>query len=271
MSALLTIGEFSRATGLTVKTLRFYHEKSILIPARVDVGTGYRFYSVEQTEQARVIKALKELQFSIQQITQIVTDVTDETDLLDYLENKQSDIQSRMQRDRQTVQSIKSIVTDIRETRTLMTTSTTTFETKTIEPILVAAYNMNAPYKDCGTGFKKIGKAFGRHMNGKGMLLCHDDEYKEIANYDVCFPIRKGESKGDIEVRELPQIRCVTLIHYGPYDTISESYAKMLAYLKEHDLKIAGPSREVYLKGPGMILKGNPKNYVTELQFPIAD
>ena len=29
------------------------------------------------------------------------------------------------------------------------------------------------------------------------------------------------------------------------------------------------PSREVYLKGPGMILRGNPKNYLTEIQIPV--
>jgi effector-binding domain-containing protein len=27
------------------------------------------------------------------------------------------------------------------------------------------------------------------------------------------------------------------------------------------------PSREIYLKGPGMIFKGNPKNYLTEIQI----
>lgn len=29
------------------------------------------------------------------------------------------------------------------------------------------------------------------------------------------------------------------------------------------------PTREVYLKGPGMIFKGNPKNYLTEIQMLI--
>ena len=30
------------------------------------------------------------------------------------------------------------------------------------------------------------------------------------------------------------------------------------------------PSREIYLKGPGMFFKGNPHKYVTEIQLPIA-
>ena len=30
------------------------------------------------------------------------------------------------------------------------------------------------------------------------------------------------------------------------------------------------PSREVYIKGPGMIFRGNPKKYLTEIQIMIA-
>lgn len=28
------------------------------------------------------------------------------------------------------------------------------------------------------------------------------------------------------------------------------------------------PTREIYVKGPGLIFKGNPKNYLTEIQLP---
>jgi hypothetical protein len=31
------------------------------------------------------------------------------------------------------------------------------------------------------------------------------------------------------------------------------------------------PTREVYLKGPGMIFKGNPKNYLTEIQIQVKN
>jgi len=48
------------------------------------------------------------------------------------------------------------------------------------------------------------------------------------------------------------------------------SYAKILKRAEELKLKIALPTRGVYLKGSGMIFKGNPKNYLTEIQLPIA-
>ena len=30
---MFTIGEFSKITGMTVKTLRFYHEEGLLVPS----------------------------------------------------------------------------------------------------------------------------------------------------------------------------------------------------------------------------------------------
>ena len=46
MSTSVTIGEFSRLTHLTVRTLRHYHEQGLLIPYAVDGASGYRRYSV---------------------------------------------------------------------------------------------------------------------------------------------------------------------------------------------------------------------------------
>jgi effector-binding domain-containing protein len=51
---------------------------------------------------------------------------------------------------------------------------------------------------------------------------------------------------------------------------LGRSYAKILQQTEERKLKISLPTREVYVKGPGMIFKGNPKNYLTEIQLPLA-
>jgi effector-binding domain-containing protein len=44
-----------------------------------------------------------------------------------------------------------------------------------------------------------------------------------------------------------------------------------MEYLKAKRLKTALPIREIYLKGPGMIFKGNPKKYLTEIQYLIGE
>ncbi len=50
----VSIGEFARRSRLSVKALRLYDELGVLVPARVDQGSGYRYYDVAQLEAARV-------------------------------------------------------------------------------------------------------------------------------------------------------------------------------------------------------------------------
>ena len=52
MDVLLTIGEFSKMTYLSVKALRHYHDVGLLAPALVDPGTGYRRYASSQIGRA---------------------------------------------------------------------------------------------------------------------------------------------------------------------------------------------------------------------------
>jgi effector-binding domain-containing protein len=143
---------------------------------------------------------------------------------------------------------------------------------KSVEPILIAAIRMTGKYSDAGKGFSQLGRNFGRYICGKAMMLHHDSEYKENdANYEVCMPVRKGESTERIEVRELAGGQCISLIHTGPYDQIGPAYEKITEFAQQQEYQITSPTREVYLKGPGMIFKGNPQKYVTEIQMLIAN
>ena len=145
-------------------------------------------------------------------------------------------------------------------------------EEKEVETILIAGYRMKGKYHEIGKGFSKLGKKFGRHINGKALGLYYDAEYKEDeADFEACFPIRKGSDVEGISVRELKGGKCVSLIHKGPYDTLSESYKKVFSAFNEKGFKKSLPTREVYIKGPGMIFKGNPKNYLTEIQLFIEE
>ena len=71
-----------------------------------------------------------------------------------------------------------------------------------------------------------------------------------------------------LKFKRLPGGRGLTLIRRGPYDELGRSYAKILQHANERKFHLALPTREVYVKGPGLIFKGNPKNYLTEIQLP---
>ena len=65
---LLSIGEFSRMTFLSVKTLRHYHETGLLAPARIDTSSGYRYYDASQVTTAQVIRRFRDLDLPIERL-----------------------------------------------------------------------------------------------------------------------------------------------------------------------------------------------------------
>ena len=72
------IGEFSKLCGLSVKTLRFYANEGLLIPASVDKYTGYRYYSEEQLELCGRVKMLKGMGFTLEEIRCFISSHTTE-------------------------------------------------------------------------------------------------------------------------------------------------------------------------------------------------
>ena len=151
-----------------------------------------------------------------------------------------------------------------------MTMAAIQFVEKSIRPILVAGIRTRGRYRDCGPLFGQLCRKVGRHVGGPPMMLCYDSELREDdADFEVAVPIKKLLTLDGAVVHELPAVTCLTLIHQGPYEDLGGSYAMMFAEVERRGAAIERPTREVYLKGPGMIFRGNPKKYVTELQIPL--
>ena len=265
---MYTIGDFSKITGLTVKTLRFYHEQGLLIPTSVDEETGYRYYDRSKIETARSITHLRSLDLSLDEIGTILRSAGDDADLREVMERQKSLLETKIQRYREIVRSLNQFLAEEEEASKLMKQSPFQIEEKVTDPILVAGIRMKGRYADCGPVFARIAKSLGRYIIGKPLLLHYDAEYREDdADFEPCMPVRINKPVEGISIRQLPGGRCVCLLHKGPYDQLGRSYAKVLDYVRGKGYDVQVPTREIYHKGQGMIFRGNPKNYLTEIQF----
>lgn len=59
------------------------------------------------------------------------------------------------------------------------------------------------------------------------------------------------------------------ILHVGPYGTEGADIAALKGFISRNGFAIRGSHEEVYLKGPGMILKGDPDRYRTLIRYPV--
>jgi len=68
----ISIGEFARRSRLSLKALRLYDERGVLVPSRVDQASGYRYYDIAQLDQARLVVMLRQLQLPLAAIRELL-------------------------------------------------------------------------------------------------------------------------------------------------------------------------------------------------------
>lgn len=69
---LMTIGEFSSLTRLSVRMLRHYDAHGVLVPVHVDPWTGYRRYAPHQLRDAADIQNLRDVGFGVSAISALL-------------------------------------------------------------------------------------------------------------------------------------------------------------------------------------------------------
>lgn len=145
-------------------------------------------------------------------------------------------------------------------------------EIRDIEPIRVAYMKYIGVATEANKVFPNVFKSIMGKSSGAPLFsyLSMNGETK-VGEMELCVPTEVTPNGNGIEVKELPRIKAVCLTHVGSYETLFHAYDAIDEYAKENKLILAPPFREVFIKGPGMLMKGNPDKYITEVQFPILE
>lgn len=263
---MLSIGEFSVVTKLSVKALRFYHEQGILVPDRIDESTSYRYYSERSIARAEAIKLLREMGFGIGEIAEILSGHDDDADLAPALRKKREEIKAQMAQLGSALARIdfelKTAARDEKARPSLVIAE------KEIGDVLFAGHRYKGRYQDIGRSLGLVGRAMGRCICGPAMSLDYEGEYKDDdADIEAGFPVTKKLQAPGIDVHELKGGKAVTVTHRGPYQTIGRSYQLVFKHIHEKGFAALSPCRVLYHKAPGVIFPGNPRKYVTEIQI----
>jgi len=68
----ISIGEFARRSRLSLKALRLYDERGVLVPSRVDQASGYRYYDTAQLDQAGLVVMMRQLQLPLAAVKELL-------------------------------------------------------------------------------------------------------------------------------------------------------------------------------------------------------
>ncbi len=87
---LMKIGEIAAFFNVSVKAIRIYEKKGILLPAKIDPATGYRHYTADQVQTLDALLELKMLGFSLFEIKSILAGGLSSRELLAALTRKRT-------------------------------------------------------------------------------------------------------------------------------------------------------------------------------------
>ncbi len=272
MATLLTIGEFSRMTHLSVKALRHYHDVSVLEPAAIDRCTGYRSYEAGQVPAAQVIRRLRDLGMPLESI-RTVLDAPD-------VEARNREIAAHLTRmERQLAQTQASVAA----LRALLEgpPPRPAIELRTIPAVLalairevVQAADLMAWGPDVFADLSAALTAGGLTAAGPFGALYPGDFFElERSDVTVFLPVSGAgvagtpAASGRVRMLEIPAVEAAVALHEGGMSDIDRTYGALGSAVAERAIGVDGPIREYYLVSS--LDTGEVSQHRTEVCWPV--
>jgi effector-binding domain-containing protein len=267
---MLKIGDFSRLSQVSVKTLRYYDEINLLRPSQIDRFTGYRYYSADQLSRLNRILALKDLGLSLDQVGRLLNDDLPAEQIRGMLKLRQAEIQQNLEDAQAQLARVEARLRQIEQENTMPKYE---IALKKVEPQLVASVREVVPtYPDIGRLYGEIDAHLGRAASADiiSAAIWHDEGVKErdIDAEAVIFLKTRVAGSARVKVYELPAATMASVIHKGAYTNIRQAYEAVLQWIDASGYKIVGAPREIYLYCSEPV-KQDDESYVTEIQFPV--
>ena len=251
------IGEFSRLSQTPIRTLRYYDQIGLVVPAHVDRATGYRSYAAEQLERLNRILVYKELGLSLDEIRAAFADRASTADVQGLVRRKHGELVRRVASEQRRL---------ARATARLELMERTAVAAEIALRVAPAQWVASirrklAAHDDCDGLFDELDRHVrGRRAHRQRGAIWHTCAAGEIdcEAYEV-LPARIAPTDR-IAVRELPAQRVASLVYRGDTDYLP-AYRVMRSWIARSELAITGPKREVFLRSA---------QSVTEIQFPVG-
>jgi DNA-binding transcriptional MerR regulator len=247
VTANLTVGEFSRMTHLSVKTLRHYHQVGLLEPAEVNPGTAYRYYLSDQIPTAQVIRRLRDLEMPVAEVREVLS--ASDTSVRNALIAAHLDrLEEQLSKTHSAVESLRNLLEHSGEVPTV--------EHRTVPAMPAAGIQQVVDLEDVLSWWQgALGelhatvRAQDLHATGPSGGLYGSELFQHGRGQATVFIPVEGmvRSIGRVVPFIVPAAELAVLLHQGPPTDIDITYGELGAYAAAHEISIEGPLREYYL------------------------
>ena len=262
---LYKIGMFAAMNHVTVKTLRFYEDQGLLMPALIHPETGYRYYTLSQMAVLHQITALKLAGFTLEEIARIHSGADEAAVLL----KKKSELLAKIAELTRQVAVVDGYLSKKK------TGLSAPVLMKTIPETTVALMRVRLHSYDCL--FDRMPE-MGALMEKTGCECALPEYcftgYPEPGYRDadilveICEAVVAAKKEtGGLRFKALPEIQAACIFHKGSYRTFPESYETVLRYVEENGYEITGQIRESYING--VWNRDDESEWLSEIQVPV--
>jgi DNA-binding transcriptional MerR regulator len=266
---MFKIGDFSKLSQVSVKTLRYYDEIGLLRPSEIDRFTGYRYYTASQLSRLNRILLLKGLGLSLDQIGLLLEGELSPDQLRGMLKLRRAEIERSIEEDEARLARVAVLLNQIEQENSLMSAYDVVI--KKITPVRIASIrDVVANYGAQSELWHELEDYLAQH-NVKPVAPCltidHNDGYKERdVDLEVCEVIDAALPVSErVRVYELPAVETMACtVHHGPFPQLNQGYQALMQWAEANNYRFCGPSREVYLH-----VDGDEATNVAEIQIPI--
>ena len=267
MSVLLTIGEFSRMTHLSVKALRHYDDVGLLSPAQVDSSSGYRRYATGQVPTAQVIRRFRDLDMPLEEIRSVLdapdVAVRDQAVLV-HLQR----MHETLARTQSTVASLQALLDGNRPTMPVEYRSIPAMRAVAIRGVV--DWDEAEPWlNEALAELHRTVDARSSGRTGPDSALYSGEFFEaHVGEVTAFVPVSdRSATAGRVEELEIPATDVAVLVHCGPFSDLDQAYGTLGAFVAERVLAADGPIREHYLVTEDDT--DDPAAYRTEVCWPI--
>ena len=269
MKNMFSVGELSKYQNISKQTLIFYDKIGLFCPEYVDEKNGYRYYSAKQIDYLDTILIMKKIGFSLKEIQEHMKNYNIENSI-SLMENQITVIEKQIN----DLIHIKNKLTHkVNQLKDIENAESYEVEIEEAEEQYVLMYSVEQPYtpEKVSIATKKcLAEAFSQDIPayfqiGVSVPLKHIVSGDAILATKAFVSVEKSEKNKNII--KLPKGKAVSAYHFGAYNLIGETYAKILEYCRKNKLNIISDSFEFCIND--YITTGNEKEFITKIIFYI--